>query len=287
METWCSRKLMLTSKWLGKVYRRSSSHKGDNGRILIVGGSDDYVGCLALAGSAAFASGADLVTIAAPEKVAWAINKLNPDFITIKLSGSFLKSSHFERIKSLSVKADVLLFGNGAGTRKPTAVLFHKLAKLQVRKVIDADALKVIKLKGLHNAILTPHSRELEIFMTNNGLKPGNNPKSNAHLLQASGLLGDNVLLLKGKTDVIILGDKLMENKTGNSGMTKAGTGDVLAGIAAAFSCQEPLFRAACRAAYVNGSAGDLLLKGSGYGFTASNLVDALPSAMRQFWRAR
>ena len=66
--------------------RKKSSHKGENGTVLVIGGSEEYTGSVALAGIAALRSGADIVTIAAPKKVAWAINALSPDLITHKVN---------------------------------------------------------------------------------------------------------------------------------------------------------------------------------------------------------
>ena len=93
--------------------RKSSSHKGDNGRVLIIGGSEDYVGALCLAGIAALRSGADLVTIAAPEKVAWGINCLSPDLITSKFKGDHFTKAHIKKALTLSRKAARISVGPG------------------------------------------------------------------------------------------------------------------------------------------------------------------------------
>jgi len=67
--------------------RKKQSHKGQNGKVLVIGGSRDYVGAVALAGLAALRSGADWVTIAAPEKVGYAINAISPDLVVKKYKG--------------------------------------------------------------------------------------------------------------------------------------------------------------------------------------------------------
>ena len=72
--------------------RRKSSHKGNNGLVLVVGGSKNFAGAVALAGLAALRSGCDLVKIIAPEKVAWAINSYSPDLVTMKLKEGYFKS---------------------------------------------------------------------------------------------------------------------------------------------------------------------------------------------------
>ena len=74
--------------------------------------------------------------------------------------------------------------------------------------------------------------------------------------------VGSNVIILKGPVDVVISKNNIKYNKTGNSGMTKAGSGDVLAGIAAGFLAQtKDLFISACASVYINGQIGDILLK--------------------------
>ena len=92
--------------------RDPESHKGDHGKVLIVGGSKDYIGAPALAGMAALRTGCDWVTIACPEKVAWAINSMYPDLITKKFPGDIF---HFEDVKhiiDLSESFDAVLIGN-------------------------------------------------------------------------------------------------------------------------------------------------------------------------------
>ena len=74
----------ITKKNIILPKRSKNSKKGDNGRVLIVGGSKYYIGAISLAGLAALRSGVDWVTIAAPEKVAWCVNSLSPDIVTVK-----------------------------------------------------------------------------------------------------------------------------------------------------------------------------------------------------------
>ena len=103
--------------------RHPSAHKGDSGRVLVIGGSKEYVGAVALAGIAALRAGCDVVTIAAPEKVAWAVNCLYPDLITIKLQGDYIQYKHLKEISSRIEKSDVILLGNGMGMNYETRKL--------------------------------------------------------------------------------------------------------------------------------------------------------------------
>lgn len=254
---------------------RKHSHKGDHGRLLIIGGSIDFVGAPILAGLGAFATGVDLVIVAAPSKVAWAINCFNSDFITKKFKGDYFSLSHAKEIIKLSNKMDVILIGNGLGQTKTTMAFARKVCKIKKPKVIDADAVKAVRLQDVDNAILTPHQREFEILLENSKLKP---EKLKKHL-------GTNVILLKGQADKIISAKKTILNKTGNEGMTVGGTGDILAGLAAGFLAQGyPLFKAASYAAFLNGYVGDLIYKQKGVALTASDIADALPYEMRRFY---
>jgi hydroxyethylthiazole kinase-like uncharacterized protein yjeF len=259
----------ITSSIL-KFPRNKASHKGDNGKVLVVGGSEEFVGAPALAAGAAEAvlrSGADLVTVAAPNKVAWVINTLLPDIITAKLPGTYFTSKNTRTVQKLAASRDVMLIGPGIGLCSNAFI--KAITKLSLPKVIDADTLKAVNLRSLENSILTPHAKEFEILLKNSKLTEDNFKKH----------LGNNVILLKGRVDHIISKNKIAKNKTGNAVMTKGGTGDVLAGLAAGFVAQQKdkpqpdIFKAACMAAYVNGKTGDYLLKKQGRTFIASDIL--------------
>src|SRR3989338_3031664 len=130
---------MPVTKDVVKLLKRNpASHKGQNGTVLVVGGSIDYVGAVLLAGMASFRSGADLVVIAAPEKVAWAVNTFSPDFITKKFKGESFSPSHALEIIGLSRRFDVTLIGNGLGSRPETLVFAKRIVEgIKGCKVID------------------------------------------------------------------------------------------------------------------------------------------------------
>ncbi|GAG48733.1 unnamed protein product, partial [marine sediment metagenome] len=204
--------------------RKKTSKKGDNGRVLVIGGSKDYVGAVALAGLAALRSGVDWVTVAVPEKVGWAINTLSPDLVVKKYKGDDFCASRAKDILKFEKNFDAVLIGNGIGMH---ASSFVKKYVKETKKplVIDADALKHIKLQDVKNSILTPHSKEFNILLKNSKLNKNNYKK----------YLKNNIILLKGPVDQIISTSKTYYNETGNPGMSKAGTGDVLAGLCIGF----------------------------------------------------
>ncbi|MBW2975652.1 NAD(P)H-hydrate dehydratase [Candidatus Woesearchaeota archaeon] len=279
---------LITKKQVSLPKRGVKSRKGDNGKALVIGGSRDYVGALALAGMAALRSGADWVTIAAPEKAGYVINALSPDLVVKKYKGDDFCAARAKDILKLENDFDSVLIGNGIGMDSASFVKkYVKGTKKQL--VIDADAIKSISLDMADNAILTPHAGELKILLQNSKIdktlveKIINKQSSitdRASLIQK--ILSDKrlrdkkiVLLLKGPVDAIISRDAIMYNKTGNAGMTKAGTGDVLAGLCVGFLAQGlSLMQSAVNAAYFNGLAGDILLKRKkGFTYLASDLV--------------
>jgi len=273
----------LTKKDFIIPKRKHTSHKGQNGTVLIIGGSEDYTGSLILAGLAALRCGADIVVIAAPEKVAWAINAYTPDLITKKVKGKNLEVQHFDQLKALAKRFDVVLFGNGMGLDNSTQKLCKKLALLPNNKVIDADGIKAISTKGVQNAIITPNEREMRLFLKNSDVKAAATKNISRYAYDVQKTMpkffkSNNVLLVKGATDAIISVSKIALNKTGNQGMTRGGTGDVLAGLCAGYYAQlKNPYSAACNAAFMSGTVGDILKKKKkGYVFLASDVVEEL-----------
>lgn len=250
--------------------------KGQNGRILIIGGSKDYVGAPAFVALAALKTGVDIVTVCAPEKVAWTINTYSPDIITKKFLGDNLNLTHSKEIISLSESFDVVVIGNGLGINKEFVM---KLVR-EIKKpfVIDADALKVLPLEIVSNSILTPHRKEFEMLYKNTVQKiPFDELDMETNIKTIQKYIGDNTILLKGATDIIFTKNRRFMNKTGHNSMTVGGTGDILAGICAGYAAQtKDLFTSAVQAAVINGKLGEYMFKQRGYGYTASEMVKEL-----------
>lgn len=261
--------------------RDNDSHKGDHGRVLVIGGCEDYIGAPAMAAMAALRVGCDVVIVAAPEKVAWAINNIYPDLITKKFKGEFFNWDNVKDVIEFSDNFDAVLIGNGIGLEPGTVDFVREVClRIIAPKVIDADALKALTHKEIDNVIYTPHTKECEILI-NNTLPDGLNEK--AKFLQYHITTHKIVYLLKGHVDIIADKENIKFNKTGNPGMTVAGTGDVLAGITAGLLAQSKnLFNSAYYAAYLNGKIGDYLLKKKGIGFTASDMVEMIPEVRKR-----
>ena len=264
--------------------RPAWSHKGDFGKLLVVGGSRKYSGSPALAGLAALRTGCDLVTVAAPERAANIIASFSPDLITEPVTGNCFNNWHTRSILEMTTQADAVVLGGGLGRRSETMTFVQNLlARLDKPCVIDADAIHAVAInkKVLKKTfILTPHSREFFILT---GQESGQNLKERMEQTRLfSSHLGCTILL-KGHIDAISDGKSLALNKTGTPFMTKGGTGDVLSGICGALLAMglEP-FRAACSAAYISGLAGDLTSKEFDSGMLASDMLDFIPNVLQK-----
>ena len=271
--------------------RKKTSRPGENGHTLVIGGSEENVGAIALAGLAALRAGCDTATVAAPEKVAWAAHQYTPDLKTYKVKGSSFNIKNAKEMVKYADKFDAILIGNGV-TRKADKFCQYFVHKSQKLKVIDSDALKSLSFKDFNNSIITPNETELEMMLVNSNkefLLPKlreANAKEKAEILQGNlryFLQNNNVLLVKGPTDLIISASKISFNRTGNQGMTKGGTGDILAGLAVGFLAKSrDLFKSAIAASFINGFVGDMLLKKKkGYIFLASDILEDLGKIQR------
>lgn len=292
--------------------RDDASHKGNNGRILIVGGNKDYHGAPTIAGLSAMSSGADLVYIATPESTSLAIKQKSPDLIVKGLnncngSKNYLNLDNLDEIMTIIDKnnIDAILIGPGSGLNEETGKLFNILVKkIDIPIVLDADALKLVNpllIKDKDNLIVTPHLKELKIFFNDyvddyiddlNNLSNISNfdkdfDKFNEKLsvLQSITRNINGTVVLKGKYDLIFNGINFRVNRTGNSGMTVGGTGDSLAGIATSLLSQGlNSYDAGALATYLNGKAGDFAKEQYGNGFLASHLSEFLGILMENIY---
>jgi ADP-dependent NAD(P)H-hydrate dehydratase / NAD(P)H-hydrate epimerase len=266
--------------------RKKYDKKNDNGSCLIIGGSETYPGAAALAGLAALRAGCDTVTVASTNKVAWAINSLTPDLITKKVTANNFNIKNAKDMVKLAENYDVTCLGNGI-TKKADKFCQYFIKKSKKLKVVDADALTTTKFKDHVNSILTPNHKELEEMLINSEkgfILPkllDKKPREVAKILQGNlryFLQNNNVLVIKGSTDIIISKNKISYNKTGNPAMAKAGTGDVLAGLAAGFLAKtKDLFKSAEAATFINGLIADEINKKSkAYTLIASDIVEDL-----------
>ena len=262
--------------------RSPTAHKGDSGRLLVIGGSEVYSGAPTLVSLGAMRTGVDIVYLAAPAKTAYAISSMSPDLITIKLEGNNLKPSNIETLKPYLSIVDAVAMGPGLGLNSETAE-FVKFCIEEVEKagkplLLDADGLKAFaKFKRPLKVplVLTPHAGEYTILT---GETLPENQEERALAVQKTAKKLNAVVLVKGKVDIICDAERIKLNFTGNPGMTVGGTGDVLSGIVGGLMAQhvDP-FEAAVAGAFVNGAAGDFVASEIGFHMVATDIIDWIP----------
>lgn len=264
--------------------REIASHKGNNGTVLVVGGSNDYSGAPTLAGLSAFKSGVDLVYVACPESVAPTIRSYSPDLIVNTLSHDFIVDDDVDKIIELSNKADSVVIGCGMGRDNETALAVNEIvSEIKKPMVLDADALKLVYtdiIKETKSEIMvTPHSTEFKALFN---IKMPESLEEKIETVSKAARENNCVVLLKGRFDIISNGKKTRLNKTGNPGMTVGGTGDCLAGLVSGLMAQgHDAFEAACLGAYINGRAGDMASIKYKYQFMASDMLKYIDDAFR------
>lgn len=275
-----------------RLPRRSrDSYKGDYGHAYILGGSVGYSGAPIFAAQAAVRSGAGLVSLGVPAPV-WPIaaGKLAepmPHPLPAGKDGMLSVEATEEALHRLE-KADVCLIGPGLG-RSPgvASVVRHILKNTHIPVVLDADGINalvghidILDARQGTSTILTPHDGEF--------VRIGGDLSSGDRLEAARSFAMDHgcVLVLKGHRTIAAFPDGAAYiNTTGNPGMAKGGSGDVLGGIILSLLGQGLSAREAVpMAVFFHGLAGDLCAAVKGeYGMTPSDMIDMLPQALMRF----
>lgn len=265
--------------------RLDSSHKGDFGRVLAIGGSEVYSGAPMLLSLASLRTGVDIVYVAAPTKTAQAISCSSPNLITIKLEGKHLHPGNIEALKPYIDAVDAVVLGPGIGLH-PNTKEFVKTCVDAVEAadkplLLDADGLKAFsefKRPLKIPFVLTPHAGEYAL-LTGHPLS-GNLEEKVTDIQEIAAEL-NAVVLLKGQIDLICSKTRYKFNFTGNPGMTVGGTGDVLSGVVGALLAQKvDAFDAAVAGAFMNGAAGDFVVEEVGYHMLATDLLNWIPRVM-------
>lgn len=264
---------------------RATSHKGQNGRLLVIAGGP-YTGAPALVGFGALGTGTDLVHIATPALAATVVASYSPTFIVHPLVGHRLLREDLRLILDLMSRVDAVAIGPGLGDAEGTLEAVREILRhLQLPAVLDADAIKAVaadpRVLAGKRAVITPHSREFQM-LTGKALPDG--PEDRAEIVREAARAIGTTILLKGHVDIVTDGFRLKFNYTGNPGMTTGGTGDVLSGVTAGLLAKgmSP-YDAARLAAFMNGAAGDLAFQEKSYGLTAVDVADNLGRVLAKF----
>lgn len=270
--------------------RVATSHKGDYGRVLLLGGSRGMSGAIALAGMAALRAGAGLVTLGVPAPCLETVAAWDPCYLTVPLESDAagrVALSAAAGMLDLAARATAVGCGPGWGPHPDLVALARTLyTRLPQPLVVDADALNALAASpdGLSGAggprIITPHPGEFRRLTGVAELATAAQQARAVELARAHRL----VVVLKGHGTLVTDGQRTARNETGNPGMATGGAGDVLTGLLTALLGQGlSVWEAARLGVYVHGLAGDLAaLQVTQLGLTARDLVDYLPTA----WRA-
>jgi len=301
----------VTIEDIQKLHRiESGSHKGQNGRLLLIGGSELF-------------HAASLWSLTVASRIVDLVHYCSTDEnneIVLRAKEEFRNGIVIPRndIRSYIEEDDAILIGPGMTRDDETRTLTNTLLKEYPHKqwVIDAGALQMVDVENIpQRAILTPHQGEFESLLSrangmltevgNENLNPpsisissspsdqtikerevGSNfipsPSVSSQLREVSTRL-HCIILFKGQIDVACNEKGEMRIiRGGNAGMTKGGTGDVLAGLIAALACTNDPFLSTISGSFINKAAGDELYTTVGPYFNASDLADQIPRAMHQ-----
>ena len=266
--------------------RNLNSRKGDNGKVLVVGGSYMYHGAPILSSLAALRAGADLVYTAVPKVNAQASRAISPDLIVIPLADSKLtRGSVNKLLGQIPVGIDSAAIGMGLAVENIEALklLIKSLIERDVRLSLDASALRkeILPIIKGKNVVVTPHSGEFERIF---GEKIPSNKKTRISTLERFAKKNSITILLKGQDDIITDGVMTLINSKKTPAMTVGGTGDVLSGIVASMlSRNRNVLESTASAAFLNGQAGKIIQKQFGTHMIASDLIDVLPLVAKMF----
>lgn len=262
------------------------SNKSTNGKLLTVAGSPGMWGAAKLCTLAAYKTGCGYVVLALPQRPSWikkAFQTLNPEVLSCVFP-----------IKTLPKQTTAILIGPGSGARIEILKFIKTciLSSTRIPILLDADALTLVAKNNLYNLpshfVLTPHTGEMSKLI-----------ERSSAWINKNRLVALMTAIKKYRCHIVLKGDRTLIgtptgevfcNPTGNYGLAKAGTGDVLAGIIGGFLAQGLSSLHACQAGvYLHGTLADEWKKrgNSPLALMASDLIDLLPSVLKKVERPK
>ncbi len=288
------------------------SHKGQNGKLMVIGGSHLFhaASLWALTVASRIVDMVFYSSVPENNEIIYALKREFRNGIVVRR----------DDIESYIEEADCVLIGPGMvrtesskfkvessklkpkvqnlqeiNSLKDEGELTHYLTKYLLHKypekkwVIDAGALQMMEPEWLlqlnGNVVLTPHAGEFErikLKVKSEKLKVAVKDKSIEKQVELFAKEFNCIILLKGNVDTVCSSSACIVVKGGNAGMTKGGTGDVLAGLVGALGCNNDLWLSAKAGSYINKKAGERLFEKVGYYFNASDLADEVPRVMKE-----
>jgi len=290
---------------LKKLFKPArNSTKEDNGRVTIIGGSSLFHGAPILALKTASRI-VDMVFFSSPEpsvgKVAEKIKSQLGSFIWVPFAevGEYIQKSdavligpglmrYRSEIQSSKCKVKNLGDKVGLETKKITETLLQQFPQKQW--VIDAGSLQVMDPRFIpQNAILTPNRKEFEMLfkfkIQNAKCKMIIQNSKLIKSLKENSRKYNCTIVLKLAQTIVCSPERCVVIEGGNAGLTKGGTGDVLAGLTVGLAAKNPPFLAACAASFVLKKAADELYKTVGFAYNADDLSEKIPEVIGEYWR--
>jgi NAD(P)H-hydrate epimerase len=271
--------------------RGLEDHKRRSGVVLVVAGSRGMTGAPRLVARGAYRAGAGLVRVAVPEGILPVVQAglVEATFLPLPegTSGS-LGVAALEILKGDLEEVGSVAVGPGLSTEQETPELVRRLvAESPVPVVLDADALNAFAGRAGElsrrnaDAVLTPHTGEFARLF---GTAAGDILDDRVGFARKAAAETGAVVLLKGPRSLVALSDgEVRVNPTGSPALATGGTGDVLAGVIAAYVARGlPASDATTLAAYVHGLAGEVADEASGEGTVAWDVAEAIPEAVRR-----
>jgi NAD(P)H-hydrate epimerase len=261
--------------------RLNTSHKGNIGQVLAIGGAKGMPGAIRLASEAALRCGAALVSVCCHENNQALVFNGRPELMLAPTDAAQLAKS------DVMDKAKVLLLGPGLGKTDWAKALFNLVINTMSHNeeinsdkkwlVLDADGLTALSQTKAYCShwVLTPHPKEAARLL---GCDVASIEADRFSAVREIAKKYGGICILKGAGTLISDGNQIVINSTGNAGMASGGMGDVLAGVIAALILQtNDYFSASCLAVYIHGAAGDIMADNYGQrGILASDLYTPL-----------
>lgn len=268
--------------------RKQYSNKSTYGHLFLVGGSRGKTGAVMMSARSALKSGVGLLTVCVPESIISAFEKKAIEEMTLPLPDSEgkLSDSALDGILGLlKKKSDVLAIGPGMGASNETRKLMKGLLnRFEQTMVIDADGINSLDIESIEKAVcqvvITPHPGEMSKLT---GISIAEIEANRIGTALDFSAKTDAVLVLKGVPTIVAHRGRAFVNTTGNPGMAKAGSGDVLTGMISALIAQgmTPL-EASKTGVFLHGRSGDIAVGKKGiYSTIASDIINSIPDAFR------
>ena len=266
--------------------RTSTSRKGDNGIVLVIGGSYIYHGAPVLSSLAALRCGTDLVYTSVPKINVTPTRAISPNLIVIPLVDQKLTLGAVKKlVGALPRNLHSATIGMGLAIQERNSLLHlvKSLLDRDVRLSLDASALipEVLPILAHKNVVVTPHAGEFKRLF---GDVPSDSNVERIKLVEQNALKYGITVLLKGSTDIISDGKITYLCEKNIPAMTVGGTGDVLSGLVAGLlSNNRNCLESAAAASFICSLAGKEIQSKLGLHITSMDLIDELPNVMKPF----